>query len=747
MAVMPTGIPKRPWPVSAPPVAAAVRHPLIRPRGDAAPNNSLAPSRLEAALQLARDRGWPVFPCKGKEPLTAHGFKDASADADQIERWWTDNPSANIGVATGAVSGIAVLDIDTKAGKDGEASLRQLLNGHEALPPTLEQRTPSGGRHVIFAATRAKIACSTGQLGEGLDVRGDGGYIIVAPSDGYSWVNNLPPQPWPSVLSPQTKERTGAGLNAPLRRIAAALEHLDPNNRDLWLKVGWAISRATRQAQAGFDMWLEWSARSRKHDPQRDPDHMHREYFEVAAEPREAPITLASMFLEARKAGWKDDELLSADQCRLARNALEMLELQSGRRPVYTQGAIYVVAPGTGLWRPCTLDQMAVTVGELHGGLKYCVRNSDFVAIARLAASMIDEDRFFYNAAIGVAAPGGFWRVTDGGEILHEDLTPEHRQRTLLAADPDPDTKPERWLKMLREAFAGHDPDGQIRLMSQLFGSAITRSLWRHRIVGLLLGPTSSGKSTALSVLRQAFAQDQVCAVTPQRWSHEYFVASLAGKALNIVGELDARDSIPGGAFKTITGKDLVEGRHVTHRPFSFRCEAAHLFNSNSAPPTNDHSDAFFRRWRIVLFSNTVPAGKEIRDLDEQIVRDELGAFLWWALQGAADVVRTDSIIEPEPHREELAKWRSANNSALQFVLDKTECVITPIGRLVRPKATTAQVLFDRYKIFCASNGLRPFGRNNFIEALTAGAGAVGIRRVDRNNQAVFEGVQLRGGP
>ena len=66
----------------------------------------------QAALKYA-EKGWPIFPCgANKRPLTPHGFKDASTDAEQVAQWWTDYPDAMIGLPTGALSGIVVLDID-----------------------------------------------------------------------------------------------------------------------------------------------------------------------------------------------------------------------------------------------------------------------------------------------------------------------------------------------------------------------------------------------------------------------------------------------------------------------------------------------------------------------------------------------------------------------------------------------------------------------------------------------------------
>ena len=68
---------------------------------------------LEAARRYA-ELGYPVFPCVSgdKTPQTAHGYKDASTDPDQIDRWWTQKPSSNIGIPT---DGLLVLDIDVES--------------------------------------------------------------------------------------------------------------------------------------------------------------------------------------------------------------------------------------------------------------------------------------------------------------------------------------------------------------------------------------------------------------------------------------------------------------------------------------------------------------------------------------------------------------------------------------------------------------------------------------------------------
>lgn len=134
----------------------------------------------DAALQLAQ-KGLAVFPCqpRGKEPACDTGLHAATTDVGRINRWWRAVPDLNIGVATGIVSGIFVLDVD---GDEGEASLRQLERQHGTLPQTGEAITGKG-RHCYFRIREHRsIRNSVSQIGAGLDIRGDGGYVIAPPS-------------------------------------------------------------------------------------------------------------------------------------------------------------------------------------------------------------------------------------------------------------------------------------------------------------------------------------------------------------------------------------------------------------------------------------------------------------------------------------------------------------------------------------------------------------------------------------
>jgi hypothetical protein len=157
------------------------------------------------AQNLARNRGWACFPCNDdKTPawpkrLGGSGFKDASTDPDRIAWLWHTFPGPLIGVATGQVSGIDLLDIDNKH----DAACAWWHENHHRLPTTSTYRTRGGGVH-LHLVHAAGVRCSTGgpnrPLPLGVDVRGDGGYLICWFATGYECLDHSPPAPWPAWL-------------------------------------------------------------------------------------------------------------------------------------------------------------------------------------------------------------------------------------------------------------------------------------------------------------------------------------------------------------------------------------------------------------------------------------------------------------------------------------------------------------------------------------------------------------------
>lgn len=153
------------------------------------------PNELLSAALVYAARGWPVIPlhsvnrgrcscgkpdCSspGKHPRTRNGLKDASCDPEALAEWWRLWPDANVGIATGASAGIVVIDVDPRhGGNESWAALVQERGGAS----TLTAQTGGGGKHFIFHHPGGKLG-NRANIRPGIDVRGDGGYIVAPPS-------------------------------------------------------------------------------------------------------------------------------------------------------------------------------------------------------------------------------------------------------------------------------------------------------------------------------------------------------------------------------------------------------------------------------------------------------------------------------------------------------------------------------------------------------------------------------------
>jgi phage/plasmid-associated DNA primase len=206
-----------------------------------------------------------------------------------------------------------------------------------------------------------------------------------------------------------------------------------------------------------------------------------------------------------------------------------------------------------------------------------------------------------------------------------------------------------------------------------------------------------------------------------------------------VVGELAEKPEIPAASFKNVTGQNLVGGRHPTHRPFSFRCQAAHWFASNVLPPTTDRGEAFFRRWRVIRFANTVPAERVDPDLLEKICAAEMPAILASAFLGAERVARAGTIRESAAHLQTLQRWRLSANPLQQFLADDEWVEIDPDAN-----AHGTPEVYAAYRHWSASCGFRhPFGRNGFLELLDATGATRGIAIKRIGNKHVVVGLRL----
>ena len=314
--------------------------------------------KLEAALAYGR-MGWRIFPCHsvvqgpagpacscghadckspGKHPRTRRGLREASADERQIRSWWAKWSDANIALATGG--GLAVIDID---GEAGSSEFKALVATHGAVPETLTAST-GRGLHLVFSTRDGNFQIRNSARGN-VHVRGEGGYIIVAPSQHisgrtYSWVRKVPIAEMPkwlrewsqgfeiSTRSPvsnlglgplpahlanrnqrditSTAQESLKAIWSPSEqaRLISALSAIPPVQYDTWFTVGMALQalgwERSDGTDIGFTIWDEWS--------QLYPDKYSlgacEDKWKSFGRSDRAGVTLGTVYHLARQHGW-----------------------------------------------------------------------------------------------------------------------------------------------------------------------------------------------------------------------------------------------------------------------------------------------------------------------------------------------------------------------------------------------------------------------------------------------------------
>jgi hypothetical protein len=340
---------------------------------------------LSHALRYA-DRGFPVFPlhhfdpdtgrCScgkpdcaspGKHPRTVRGLKDASTDEKAIRAWWRKWPRANLGIVTGAASGLLMVGPD---GEQGIADLRALEERHGELPPTVAARSGSGGLHLLFwYPDRCKIPNRRNHLGTKIDVRGEGGYFVAAPSvnaaGNYSWLEDRGPEetqleaapPWlvewcltdgRVKKEPLTRTVASSDSKDVIARAVAYLDSLPPaisgsggSAATLW---------AARVVVYGFDLGPDTGYRllADNYNPRCRPEWSEKELRHKCAEADSKPFDRPRGWLLSAATEKRQPTAPHVEEPAAPRTGCEIIlaYFRERYRPVFRRGAAIYCADG-----------------------------------------------------------------------------------------------------------------------------------------------------------------------------------------------------------------------------------------------------------------------------------------------------------------------------------------------------------------------------------------------------------------
>lgn len=328
--------------------------------------------------------------CKdaGKHPRVARGLKEASRDRDKVEEWFGSGaPESNIGIATGEISGITVIDIDIGPGKMGAESWAEVIKDH-GEPQTLMAQTGSGGMHLFFQYNSA-LKTASNVLGKGVDCRNDGGFVVAAPSrhrsgGSYEWVNwGDQPATLPAHLS-RRKETRGRPKKDNMYRGKYSLEQVEgmldivpSDDRDLWRSVGIILGREFNRVDEAWSLYVKWADKTGGQKGRNHDEIMREAFYELSQQSSEKELSIGTIVKAAIDNGW----------------APKSGEVPLGNFVFYGPGNNFIYRPTVSYWISPAVDSAVSPINE-NGKI---IKASDWLRANQLVTSMtcdpaIDDD-------------------------------------------------------------------------------------------------------------------------------------------------------------------------------------------------------------------------------------------------------------------------------------------------------------------------------------------------------------------
>ena len=667
---------------------------------------------LKAALSYAAAQ-LPVFPCQlDKKPYTPHGFLDAVCDKQQIRAWWAKRPEASIGMPTGIVSGRIVVDVDPRHG--GDDSLQKLQKKYWALPPTSETKTGGGGRHLFFVYRGLGIRNSAGVLGPGVDVRGEGGYVILPPSPhpsgiNYEWVNGWQsPADTPSWLEALLRApKSGAGAKGPNNKIAAG-----QRNEALTSLAG-AMRRKGASEESILKVLLT------ENETRCDPPLPEGEIRIIARSVSRYEPAEQSSQLPGRVAITE-----RSNSERLVRKYRDEIRFCSDRRVwVVWNGTYWAVNDEGGVMRrmqDIARDIYAEAAREPDENLRKLLgswaRQSEArrtqensVALARWFGEVevskfgdiFDKHPLLLNVANGtIDLESGELRSHSRQDFITKIVSIEYDQN---AHCPKFSRCLNEWLPL----------PGLVGYMTQFMGYCLT-GLTSEQAWFLFNGVTASGKSTLLNILRSILGPYAL--QLPENYflatknTNDFATANLAGVRLATCVETNDGRRLDVAKIKHLTGGDPISAALKFQNFFEFIAEHKLVLATNHAPRVPDTDDSIWRRIRVVPFLVTVPEKLRVPELADQLLQHEAPGILRLAVIGCQAWLQSRRLPEPDAVTKAVADYRAAEDVVRSFVAE---------SYVLEPKARSSRRdVYRDYVVWCEEDRLKPSSKKKFAEEL-----------------------------
>lgn len=318
---------------------------------------------------------------------------------------------------------------------------------------------------------------------------------------------------------------------------------------------------------------------------------------------------------------------------------------------------------------------------------------------------------YFDDAPRGIAFEGVFLEARPReGLVRRHELGAHHKARTKFPFEWDPNARAPKFEKYLEDIWGGlPDYAERVAMLGEFAGAALFgMGATRYHKALILKGEPGSGKSTFLRVLESIFPPGTVAHVSPTKWENDDQLGMLLNVRLNTVyeaskGVLTAQDtlkSVLGGEGQTVVRK--------WERAATFYPEAAHAFAVNTWPPVPGADRSFWDRWIVLTMDRRFrDTDDEVRDLANQIAKEEQPGLAAWAVAGARRLLEQDAYTIPPSSLVALEDWQENADSLNMWLAEEVE----DVNGEARTKASEA---YSAFKKWAVEGGFKTMNRRTF---------------------------------
>lgn len=632
---------------------------------------------LEEAIYFATWLKQPIFPVSAepgnKKPLVTGGFKAATIDPEIIKQWFCHTyPGAMIGLPTGQITGLLAVDVDMKNGKDGLKSLQEWESRNGVLPETFTVKTPTGGYHLIFKLPEdVKISCGVSVLGEGIDIRGDGGYVVAVGSINEAWERYDIDCDLPVALAPQSlldfltlkkskKEPAVVNGKIPEGRRNDSLFRLICS----WFSMG-VNSKEQLELIAQYANLILCNPPMSEAEVSRTVESVFRYDPAYSFDNMGNAERFASRFSNVTKCvNGKDwyvygNGVYTPDITKkvheMAKEIARDIEAEAKHAPNSPEGVLDSDILNA-------LNKLAKTT-----------KNSPLTMIP-LAASdpriAIDPKQFDQEPHL-LNCKNAIIDLKTGSRLEHGANYHMTRQ---CNANYDPDAKADSWNKFLEYAMEGDQE--MIDFLARLYGGIGLYGGNSEHVMAIIFGHGRNGKSIFIEALRyvmgsysDAMRQELLMAKTTQNLAHD--MADLKGARFLSASETPPGAKLNGSVIKQLTGGDMVKARHIYQSSVAFPCEGLISLVTNWEPEIEAGDAALKERLLFIKFNRIVPKEERNPHLAEEL-KTEADGILGWLVRGRLDYLQ-QGLSVPDRVRSETKQYGTDMDSFENFI--NSECI------------------------------------------------------------------------